>query len=97
MTREEIIMEMEKIRECGYVDYTVQSQHALDVAIETLKIERPKGHWLEVDSFEMEDASVTDMRCGLCGKYASVVLPHGNRYVYNFCPNCGAEMDGEDE
>ena len=36
MTKEEMIMEVEKIRERGYVDYTVQSQHALDMAIKAL-------------------------------------------------------------
>ena len=62
------------------------------------RTDRPKGKWLEVDSFESGTHSVTDMRCSLCGKYASIVLPHGNRYVYDFCPNCGADMrttDGE--
>ena len=65
---------------------TVRSYHVTD---------RPKGKWLEVDSFESEKHSVTDMRCSLCGKYASIVLPHGNRYVYDFCPNCGADMRSE--
>ena len=64
--------------------YTVRSYHIMG---------RPIGKWVEVDSFESEKHSVTDMRCSLCGKYASIVLPHGNRSVYDFCPNCGAKME----
>ena len=60
-------------------------------------LDRPTGKWIEVDSFESEKHSVTDMRCSLCGKYASMVLPHRTRCVYDFCPNCGAEMRGEEE
>ena len=63
---------------------------ALDMAIEALS-ERT-GKWIEVDCFESEKHSVTDMRCSLCGKYASVVLPHRTRCVYTFCPNCGTRM-----
>ena len=54
------------------------------------------GKWVEVDCHESEKHSVTDMRCSLCGKYASIVLPHRTRCVYNFCPNCGARMVRED-
>ena len=57
---------------------------------------RPTGEWIEVDSFESEKHSVTDMRCSLCGKYASMVLPHRTRCVYDFCPNCGAKMNNND-
>lgn len=59
--------------------------------------DRPTGEWIEVDCYESEKHSVTDMRCSLCGKYASVVLPHRTRCVYNFCPNCGAKMKGGTE
>lgn len=31
-------------------------------------------------------------RCSECGEYTEAVW-HAN-FVYNFCPNCGARMDG---
>ena len=55
------------------------------------------GEWIEVDSWEAERHSVTDMRCSVCGKYSSQVLPHKTRCTYNFCPNCGAKMGGDTE
>lgn len=53
------------------------------------------GQWVEVKSWESEKHSVTDMRCNLCGKYASLVLPHKTKCTYKYCPFCGAKMDGE--
>lgn len=135
MTKEEMIMEVEKIRERGYVDYTVQSQHALDMAIKALvnhpttadcwgcncpKIEqprpidptvevdlasglvprsalnrvenppkviihtdRPKGHWVW---YEVRGQMLP--YCSECGNGLDVI------YEYDFCPNCGADMRG---
>ena len=79
MTKEEIIMELEKIRERGYVDYTVQSQHALDMAIKAFvnQSEKPKGHWIKREHI---------LYCSECGKSAV--------YGGNFCPTCGADMRG---
>lgn len=51
------------------------------------------GYWVEVKSWESEKHSVTDMRCNLCGKYASLVLPHKTKCTYKYCPFCGAKMD----
>lgn len=59
--------------------------------------DRPQGKWVEVNTWEAEHHSVTDMRCSVCGKYASIVLPHKTRCVYDFCPFCGARMKGVNE
>ena len=55
------------------------------------------GQWVEIKSWESEKHSVTDMRCNLCGKYASLVLPHKTKCTYKYCPFCGAKMDGEEQ
>ena len=65
--------------------------------VQEYNAEPKTGKWVEVDCYESEKHSITDMRCSLCGKYASIVLPHRTRCVYNFCPNCGAKMRGEEE
>ena len=42
------------------------------------------GRWIQVDS--------TKCRCSHCDIIALIALyPHGDK---NFCPNCGAKMDG---
>lgn len=43
------------------------------------------GHWEQVDD--------TKCRCSRCDIIALIGLyPHGDK---NYCPNCGAKMDGE--
>ena len=70
---------------------------AVDAIRSTPSADRPQGEWLEVTSWEAEHHSVTDMRCSICGKYASLVLPHKTRCLYDFCPFCGAKMKGADD
>ena len=58
-------------------------------------VDRPKGEWAEREV--LEDTVINEWqsaRCSECGKY------HTTPYMYyfdnfNFCPNCGAKMDGE--
>ena len=42
--------------------------------------ERPHGEWIEILPFSTG-------KCSLCGNVANIT---------NFCPNCGALMDGKD-
>lgn len=41
---------------------------------------RPKGEWIKGDMFE----------CDLC--HHKMIVGDG---AYNYCPNCGADMEGE--
>lgn len=71
---------------------------AVDMAIEALQTEH--GKWKEKETYLNEgDCEITEWqsaRCSKCGKY------HTTPYMYsfnnfNFCPNCGAKMDKEEE
>lgn len=55
----------------------------LDILSALPPADRPKGEWIEED--EYGDLFV----CSECGS--------ANVYKDNFCPNCGADMRGEDE
>lgn len=87
MTKEEAILEVEKIREYRYVDSTVQAQHALDMAIEALKNERPKGHWILKHIETAPKFVIERFYCSECGEWQIYGMP-------NYCPNCGADMRG---
>lgn len=54
--------------------------------------ERPHGGWIEENS---ETGAIgikyTWVRCNQCGWNNSLVIPK------NFCPNCGADMRGEED
>lgn len=56
--------------------------------VEELKTDRPHGEWIGLDE------------CSVCGKQAIDFIDgyvDGVEYLPNFCPNCGADMRGEEE
>lgn len=62
-----------------------EQKEALDMAIEALEQTRPKGKWIGEENL---DGSIRYM-CDNCKEFESVDY-------YDFCPNCGADMRGED-
>lgn len=52
-------------------------------------VERKKGQWIQ---HEDEDGEHYGDKCSECGEW--YVMPYGKT---NFCPNCGARMEGLDE
>ena len=72
-------------------------REAFDTAIEALKSEsifsadRPRGEWMEPTSEAIEKRiyGSCEVVCSVC-EAAAVDF-------YDFCPNCGADMRGEDE
>lgn len=95
MNTEEVIKEVKNIEKFNYTLAPKEVFDKIYLALECYQsIEEPKtGHWVEVNSYESEHHSVTDMRCNICGKYSSVVLPHKTRFTYPYCPNYGAKME----
>lgn len=63
---------------CDRVSCPIWKAPAVDVAPVV------HGRWIQVDA--------TKCRCSHCDIIAFIALyPHGDK---NFCPNCGAKMDG---
>lgn len=48
------------------------------------------GYWI----YHISDVFPSDstMECSVCHEHESVLLVHDN-----YCPNCGAKMDGEED
>lgn len=68
-------------------DRRAELREALDLAIEALQQERPKGEW----EHHMDRNGILWERCSECGDSTLVC----DRENINFCPNCGADMRGE--
>lgn len=67
--------------------------YALDWAIETLKQpERKIGQWVgtEFDGYADGNPVYYEWKCSNCGCIFEDEEP-----MYNFCPNCGARMEGK--
>ena len=57
--------------------------------------ERKTGHWVEIG-----DEPYDEWECDVCGFVidgSGCIDPEEYRDVYKFCPNCGADMRGEQE
>ena len=57
--------------------------------------ERKTGHWVETG-----DEPYDEWECDVCGFVidgSGCIDPEEYRDVYKFCPNCGADMRGEQE
>ena len=62
-----------------------EEHEALDMAIEALLADRPRGAWLKVID---HDGILTEHYvCDKCGMLTADCS--------DFCPNCGEKMDGE--
>lgn len=71
-------------------DKLYHGNHYLKIACDVVRsippadvVERKKGKW---ESYCLSDLTYK-YRCSLCKRY--------HRARYDFCPSCGAEMDGE--
>ena len=72
----------------------VQQLPAADV------VERKHGEWEDIeveylDKMSIQPDSIASMFCPICKRYANSVHFYGDpTYMMNYCPNCGARMDG---
>ena len=94
---------------CEDMSETTQRQCALNDACEVIEmfkdvpsVEPKRGKWEEKSTFDVDESGEQiiqewqSARCSVCGKYHTT--PYMYYFdVYNFCPNCGADMRGEKE
>ena len=65
-----------------------QIASAMDNAFEKIPSARPKGKWIKGMS---ENGVTTSLFCSNCG------CENSHWYDWNFCPNCGSEMQEVEE
>ena len=80
-----------------HFDRTVVLYKARKVAedLPSAQPERKTGHWVEIG-----DEPYDEWECDVCGFVidgSGCIDPEEYRDVYRFCPNCGADMKGEQE
>ena len=78
------------------MDYceSAKLEEALDIAIKVLKQpERKKGKWIGKEQFA-NSPEFYSWQCSVCG---CVLEDPTLDKPYPFCPNCGADMRGEEE
>ena len=90
MTKEEAISTLSEIR-AEYNCYELRDEriryHALSMGIEALK-ERKHGKWTPIyDGNELGEVYQSGVYCSECDEEL--------QSEPNYCPNCGARMDGE--
>lgn len=67
-------------------------REAVDVAINALSAQPRKGKWVEIQ----DDIFAPIVVCSNCGQRAMVDL-YGEYQRTRYCPNCGADMRGEQD
>ena len=66
----------------------IEAAPAADVA------EVVHGEWILLEKNEHDYETSVEEKCSLCGRY---VYRYDTELQDNYCPNCGARMDKEDE
>ena len=91
MTREEAIMAVKEVTE---MSLPLNNRHyeSLQMAIKALEEpERKTGHWIKTARWGRV------YYCDQCRNYLDFDGVNAGRGSTNYCPNCGADMRGEEE
>ena len=86
--REDAIEAVSKVDDYGDgIGFEVRSHCLVELEL-VPSADRPRGEWIFRREF-VEDTPFTGHRCSNCNYWK-------NMGIWNFCPNCGADMRGED-
>ena len=90
MDREDVIVHLSRATRRmidGWI-YKLVRPDVAKKAVELLKEQRKKGHWIEKEDYNMD----TYYDCSVCGESWTTIegIPWENGM--NYCPHCGADM-----
>ncbi len=81
---------VEALREAPDDWYDADLHYTAANAIEALQAQLPKqGKWIRIDKHTIQ--------CSLCRRYLDLRGVNAGRGDANYCPNCGAKMEGKNE
>ena len=88
MTREEAKTYLDVIWNRYRAEYEIEKEtmEAYHMAIEAL--DRQKGEWKDIPIGNIK-------QCSNCRYICTPILTDQTENIYNFCPNCGADMRGD--
>jgi rubrerythrin len=90
MTREQALKLLADARYADDLQGNNDLQTAHIMAMEALEQEPKNGHWIAEKIYPpLSDAQITVYRCSCCDLHFGCVS--------NYCPNCGARMESEEQ
>ena len=76
---------------CYASNYDAQCFKQIIKELPPVKPEQKMGRWIEKDGFDGD----TYYDCSECGESFCLIDGTPTDNLYNYCPNCGAKMEGE--
>ena len=73
--------------------YFTKMEIAVQDAISLLKDQPKKGHWV----FHQDECGFDSFDCSVCGMWFDTDNKIFKRHISSFCPNCGADMRGDEQ
>ena len=67
--------------------------HVIRATLQEVQTERKKGRWIETD----DGWDGVYYECSCCKEAFTLIDGTPTDNLYNYCPNCGAEMRGEED
>lgn len=88
----DLIDRIELMRQIAEFGREIPKDQVMEVIARVPTTDRPRGHWIDMADFE---------QCSVCrGTHLKEVDTYYGKAIWiktDFCPNCGADMRGEDE
>lgn len=76
-------------------EYVFADGNCEDFKDKTKYVEQKHGRWEEAHEIKsFKHTNIPVVQCSKCECYFCDII-NNHHYMYHYCPNCGAKMDGE--